>query len=230
MRFDAEIHTPQALTAEIAGIYSRAPDSIFLGSLGRAVIYNRLYANPHAEFEARGQTAERKVENGEELARDIDIIGAEAERVGETAPFQVDFKAFDSRHVSFKRQGEDWFLVSERCGIYEPLHPDVMQPVEGESAYGAPVVTVPIRTHLAAFGLKGDLRPKDKANYRLLEQAASKVNSTLPDELYEPFEKLRVISTSGWFYHTRRAYRTVVPGRLRKKLAPVTGAVREKIL
>jgi len=105
-----------------------------------------------------------------------------------------------------------------------------MEPVEGESVYGASVITVPVQTHLAVFGLKGALRPKDQNNYSFLQQAAVRENSKLPEELYEPFDRMRVVANSGWFNNTRQIYRTVVPYRLRKKLAPASSFIVEKVL
>ncbi|HET7827819.1 MAG TPA: hypothetical protein VFK97_03055, partial [Candidatus Saccharimonadales bacterium] len=122
MKYQAELHTPEALATQIAAIYSRAPDTILLGSLGRAVIFDRLLSNPNAEFEVRGQVPEHKLEDGEVIARDIDFIGRNARLLDPQNPFVVDF-AFDNRQISFRREGEDWFLVSERMEVYEPLHP-----------------------------------------------------------------------------------------------------------
>jgi len=82
MKYQAELHTPDALTAQIEAIYSQAPDTVLLGSLGRAVIYDRLLSNPNAEFETRGQVPERKLEDGLVVARDIDIISANAQLRG----------------------------------------------------------------------------------------------------------------------------------------------------
>ena len=230
MKFNASVHTPDALASQLEDIYRRRPDTLLLGSLGRAVIFGEISGNPVAEFEARQESPVWRVEDSEALSRDIDVIGIEGEGVLAPQLFEVDSHAFGSPRVRFVREGDDWFLVSENKGIYEPLHPASMELVEGETVYGVQVKTVPFQTHQALFGLKGSMRPKDQINLSFLSLHEGLGPTVLPPEVLEPFEKLRRVANSGIIHHGRRVYRTVVPITIRKKVYPLTGAIKERLL
>jgi hypothetical protein len=229
MRYQEHLHTPEALAQEISGLYQKAPDLILLGSLGRAVIFNCLLQNPYLEFEARGQSPEKKIEEDIVMARDIDPIGAQLHNVADSEPFEVDITAFDSPRLRITQQGADWFLISDKRGVYEPLHPAVMEPIQGETVYGATAVTVPFQTHQAVFGIKDDMRPKDVDNYNFLRTNEKHNRQPLPLELYEPFDKLRALVNSGWLQCGRRIYRATVPNYLRQKAYPLTSRIKDKL-
>lgn len=230
MKFDERLHKPSALSDEVRIIYDTNPDTIILGSLGRAVLFGVLAGNPTAEFEARQELPERKIEYGEELARDIDVVATGTDSTENLGPFEVDREAFVCRQLSLVNQNGDWYLTSPNKGIYEELHPSVMEPVTGESVYGIKSTTVPLQTHQALFGLKGAMRPKDQSNLNFLKSLEELNKHALPPELYEPFDRLRVLANSGWLHQTRRAYRTVVPWPVRSRIVPITSRIKERLI
>lgn len=229
MIYDERLHTPSALAGEIDMIYSRQPNALLVGSLGRAVIFGNLIGNSTAEFEARLENPVMKQEQGDLLARDVDVIAPATVETGDLLPFEVDQKAFGSRQVRFVHESGTWYLVSDSKGVYEELHPAVMEPVEGETVFGTRALTVPLQTHQALFGLKGAMRPKDQATRAFIGAYDGKNKTPLPQELYEPFDKLRKSANSGWFYHTRNLYRSVIPEPVRRAVVPVTDPVKQRL-
>lgn len=228
MKFEEPLHTPSALMEELEAVYSDFPRTLLVGSLGRAVLYGEVLGDAMAEFQVRGETPERKVEYDEVVARDIDVVGSGSTHHAHLAPFEVDHHPYNCRQVRLLQDGQDWWLASETKNLHWPLHPAVMEPVEGETVYGVKAATVPHQTHLALFGLRGTMRPKDRANRDQLAALAVSTDKLLPPELLEPFDRLRVLANSGVMHHTRRLYRTVLPSSIRHKLAPHVHPIRDR--
>ncbi|HSX28770.1 MAG TPA: hypothetical protein VLF60_04965 [Candidatus Saccharimonadales bacterium] len=181
LKYEATLHTPDALASQIEVLYQRDPDLLVMGSLGRASLFNAALAMPNIEYDARGETP---LTSGKE-PRDIDIITTAVDMVSH--PFEVDTRAFRGTELAIIREGDDWILQSEQRGFSESLHPAVMEPVVAETVFGIPVQTVLAQTHLALTNCRPYLRPRDGISQRLLHQAQG---SQLPQELYAPFDRL----------------------------------------
>ncbi|SRR3990167_11204785 len=220
-QFDASMHTPDALAGEIAELYERSPDTLLVGSLGRAVIYGSLIGNTRYEFDKRSQ---HPVDAGER-SRDIDVIAHTD--FGDLTPFDVD-ATFNGRWATIIQDGEDWYLVSQKQRTADLLHPAVMEPIAGETVFGIPCITVPARTHVELFGLKDAIRPKDLAARQLLAMTMNE-DEQLPDELYSPFKKLQQLNNSGFVHRARQMYRMVMPYVVRRKLLPLTQPIKDRI-
>jgi len=229
MKYQEYLHTPSALSEQLENIHKTNPDALLIGSIGRSMLMGEFLGDSAAEFSYRNESPEKKIENGRSLARDIDVVNLYDTALPVTGPFEVDLIAFGSRHVKFIQEGDTWFLVSESQNVYEELHPAVMEPVIGETVYGARGKTVPFQTHQALFGLKGAMRPKDKSNLDFLSSYAAHNKNWLPEGFYEPFDKLRLAANSGWLHQTRRMYRTLVPFSMRQRMTPLTGALKERL-
>lgn len=216
-------YSPAAFAAQLEVIYDREPDALVVGSLGRAVLHNAAHGDPFTEYNRRGQDPLNK---GFE-ARDIDLLGTPKGMFDDTAPFEIDDTAFNSSEVAIVRDGQDWWLTSEERNFAEQLHPDVLQPVRGETVYGVACATVPAQTHLALYHARPILRLQDKVTSTLLEQTITSTNS-LPDELYQPFDALRQARTSKLMVLSD-VYNAFVPPSVDRYLQPIIGGTRARL-
>lgn len=215
--YSPEIHTPDALNAEIARIYTSHPEALLVGSLGRAAAFNNLGHDPQVEFNYRRQNPLFAGSH----ARDIDIIPRHHGPIADK-PFEIDDQVFYTPRAKLVSDGGDWFLVSDRRKFYEPLHPAVMEPQAAETVYGIKCMTVSLQTHLALFGLKGLMGPKVVQSLELTRKLGSASQLTTHEELYIPFEKLKALDLQGVYPFLQRHYRNLVPEDVRAKLCPVT--------
>lgn len=229
MKFDERVHTPSALASEIGELYSADPYALLVGSFGRAALFYAMRGDATTEFAARHEEPVGRVEFKEVQPRDIDVIASLPHDHSSLGPFKVDDRAFANRQVRIVQEGADWWLVSDSQRTYEPIHPAVMEPLEGESIYGIRARTVPLQTHQALFGLVGNIRPPDLRSLELLASLDHDDTNRLPAELYEPFDRLRDLANSGWFYHSRRAYRAIVPQTIRRKASPLASRLRSRL-
>lgn len=184
----ASFHTYDSLAAQIAGVYQKYPDMLVVGSLGRATVFSSLLGDPEFEYTARGQ---HSLFAGD-TARDIDVIGAEHDFVVRTLPFWVDATSYDIGGTSIAKHGSDWVISVD--GHYEAaLHPSTMEPIEAETIYGIPCMTLPAETQLALLRVRGKFREKDVQTFSLLANLIDG-RERLPVELYRPFEDVHEIN------------------------------------
>ncbi|MEK7561629.1 MAG: hypothetical protein AAB541_02095 [Patescibacteria group bacterium] len=215
--YSPEIHTAEALNAEIERIYRLQPGTLLVGSLGRAAAFKTLGYNPAIEFEHRGQDPLFAGHN----ARDIDVIIGQDTAIKDH-PYEIDYQVFSTPRAKLIQDGSDWFLASDRKKFCEPLHPAVMEPVASETVHGINCTTVPVRTHLALFGLKGLMSPKMLRSRELTMRFSAIEKLDLPDELYKPFVELEALDLQGIYPFLQRHYRTLLPEHIRAKLGPIT--------
>lgn len=220
--FVEHVHTPEALESEINRIYSQNIQPLVVGSLGRAAAFSSLGFRPDVEFQERGQ--DPLFYNG--ISRDIDVIEG-LSPVSEDEPFEIDKTVFNEPRVRIVRDGTDWFLLSDKKNFQAQLHEAVMEPVVSETVYGVPVTTVPIRTHLALFGLKGLMGKKVVHSRELTMRLASVPEDDVQAELYEPFAELKLLDQKGIYPFLQRHYRALVPEPLRIKLEPVITPLKQ---
>jgi hypothetical protein len=191
--YSSEIHSKESLGTEL-GVIQDSGDTLIVGSLGRAVVYDSLFHDAEYEYRNRG---EEPLKHGV-FSRDIDVIGIDPATAGRAGPFRVDAKVFDYPIVRIVKQDDAWWLLSPRRNFAEPLHPAIMEPVLGNTVYGINCRTVPLRTHLELYGLKGRLRHKDSRTRELLVHASESGGyDVLPDDLYGPFSALRALNNKG---------------------------------
>lgn len=226
--FSPDVHTPEALSLEIGQIHKDNDLTRLAGSLGRAVIFGRILGDPFHEYGERGQNPLV----AESVARDIDLITGAPAAAANYEPFHVDTTGFASPFFSIETQDGEWFLVASYHDFAEPLHEDVVCPVQGETVFGIPSVTVPPQTLLALYGNKGQMRPKDIRSQQLLKRARDKLPSDehLPDELFKPFEDLTLINQASVYIHAQDAYRRMVPLGIRSKLVPIINYAKRLVL
>jgi hypothetical protein len=215
--YSPEIHTPATLEAEMERLHNLYPKALVVGSLGRAAAFKNIGYSPNIEFDERSQNP---LSRGA-AARDIDLITGQTDSVVEL-PFEVDAEVFDNRYVRIAEQAGDWFLISDRKNFFEPLHPAVMDPVDAETIHGIKCQTVAIKTHLALFGLKGQMGPKTTHSHELTMRAASLREEDLENELYKPFKQLRVLNQQGVYPFLQKHYRALLPDNVRHFLGPIT--------
>jgi len=204
MRYSPTLHTSENLREQLGELHRHNPDIRILGSLGRSVLFRQSFGNAYAEYWARNQSP---LYNCPLQARDIDALNVAKPEPGE--PFTVDALAFANPEVRVAQEGSDWWLVSDQKDFAEQLHTDVMQPVSGLGVYGIEMSTVPVQTHIAVTHARGVLRPKDETSLRLLHEIGEGGSLYLPDELYEPFERLDAVPV-------KFALRTAMGGLYRK--------------
>jgi hypothetical protein len=220
--FRTNVYTSEALAAELEAITSYDPQVYIAGSLGRAVIFAKHGLSPVVEYEVRGQ---HPLGHGSK-PRDIDVIGIDPAVDVDFEPFAVDRTAFAKDVAAIVREGDSWFLVSKVANYSEQLHPDIMEPVEGNTIFDIPCRTLPLDTHRNLFDLAGHTRAKDHVARKLLTSVES--TDRLPAELFKPFEELRSINTR-LFTHLQRAYWCLVPENIRLGLRPITTRIKSSL-
>jgi len=225
IRFDADVHTPEALSCELRAFEIAHKGGLVIGSLGRAGLYSDVFGNPLHEFEARG---EDPLGNAVK-ARDIDVIGVGDERQADFGPFELDNTCFADNQAFLVHDGGNWFLEGKRQKFSEPIHPDVMEPQEVETVFGIPCITVRPQTHLALYGLKGFLRAKDIETAKVLVALSEEDPYPLPDELYEPFDRLRDMNMSSFYTKLRKVYQRCVSEDTRMALYPLVKRLKQLI-
>lgn len=214
--YNPDIHTPEALDAEIGRIYSRTPDALLVGSLGRAAAFGKAGYSPLVEFDYRSQNP---LFTGNK-PRDIDVVDGVGAKIKDS-PFIVDSTVFNCPRVSLVREGTDWYLHSPAKRFTAPLHPAVMEPIASETVHGIPCVTVPLATHLALLGLKGRMSPKVLQTRELITQLGGS-NERTKSEIYRPFDELRALDTRGIYPLLQRYYHNLLPEHIRYFLLPIS--------
>ncbi len=155
------------------------------------------------------------------LARDIDVI-SDAEGVGGRDPYYADGEVWNSDEARLRREGDQWYLSSQKYHFFEPVHEAVMEPLEGTTVFGIPCLTVRPQTQVAAYGLSGLIRAKDIRTRRALQNSiVSQEENPLPDQYYEPFRQLASLKRPGLFFRARKVYVRHTPDAIRAKLRPV---------
>lgn len=205
-----------------------AQQATLIGSLGRAVLYHLHAADPEHKFGILGQRAERAGAK----ARDIDFLGTPEEAGQYTGEaFDVDPCVHDE-FVQLVRDRGDWLLTSPRKGFCEPIRPEVMEPISGETVLGVSAQTLPPQTHIALYGLKGLLRPKDRLTLVPLQELVSQLNSQdrLPEDMFQPFQSLRRLNQQDPYIRLLRAYTAVVPDFVRARVHPLERALKGLLL
>jgi hypothetical protein len=216
------VHTPKALEDEVNRIYAQYPGALIVGSLGRAATFNGLGLDADIEFQERGQ--DPLFYDG--VARDIDVILTAPSTV-EEGPFDVDQTVFDGPRVRIVRDGTDWFLVSDRKKFQAQLHEAVMEPVVGQTVHGIEVVTVPVQTHAALFGLKGLMGVKVTKSRELTMRAASLSEDDMLNGIYKPFAQLKALDQRGIYPFLQRYYRALLPEPMRVKMDPLIRPLKQ---
>jgi len=220
--FDNTLHTPEALSAEIDTLYARAPETLLVGSLGRAILFGLLSGSQTTEFDYRGQTPEGRLG----MARDIDAIDAHVDD-SSFVPYPLDNTVFSNDTVELVHEGSQWHLVSRARNFAEPIRGEVMAPVEGKTVFSIPARTVPLSTLVALHGINGIMRDKDQDTLLLMHALVDLQDSKpLPEAFYEPFERLREMNARAFATKMRRLYRGFVPLPIRTQLLPVTRAIK----
>ncbi len=224
--FDPTIHTPEGLAAQLETM--SVQQETLIGSLGRAVLYHWYGSDPEREFRIRGEPVERSGAK----ARDIDLLGMPevAGRYTE-APFEVDFCTHDE-FVQVVMDRGDWILTSPRKTFCEPVRPEVMEPIRGETVLGVSAQTLPPQTQLALYGLKGLLRPKDRLTMVPLQELVSHLNpqDRLPGVMFQPFQALRRLNQQDPYIRLLRAYTAIVPDCVRVQVRPLEKVLKRLLL
>jgi hypothetical protein len=210
--FEKDVYTSQALAMELTDIYAACPDTLLVGSLGRAGIIAEYTGDPNYEFTARGEDPLFGTK-----PRDIDIIGDDLSHLN---PFIVDAEVFNHAGSRIVKDGMDWLLLRDGSNFCEPISPDVMEPQEVKTIFDIPCKTVSPQTHRALHGLNGVIRQKDSLTMAIFDQAIG-VNDTLPAELYEPFETLRRYNEDLMVTKMRQWYRRRIPLSVRSVAIPI---------
>lgn len=190
-KYYPQFHTQEALSGQIAEVYSAYPNTFLVGSLGRATIYKSFGRDPFTEFIERLQ---HPLYN-RQTARDIDVIGVEPEFAMRTLPFWVDATSYDIGGTQLTEQNGEWFIAAYDS-FHSPLHPTVMEPIVTETIYDIPCTTVPPETQLALLKLRGKFRDKDVQTFSLLSDLLEVKGRQLPSELYVPFEQVHEINVA----------------------------------
>lgn len=224
--YDPEVHTTEALGAEIAALNHDLPAVRLGGSLGRAVLYGSLYGNPMHEYQLRGNTP--LVRNG--AALDIDLITPDTGVVveGVYQPFPVDTLSFMSPLLRFTLSGDRWVVESTHHNFAEVLHESVVEPVEGETAFGIPAVTFPPQTLLALYGHRGKMRDKDELTRGILREACDTLPHAqrIPEKYLQPFQTVAQLNNESRVIKAQDAYRAAVPERVRNSAQPFMGQLK----
>lgn len=216
----ASVYTPEALALELEAIVAYEPNVFIVGSLGRAVVFAQSGLNPTVEFDERGEQPLIKKRG----ARDIDTIGLSPRDNVDFRPFYVDRTALTKDAAAIVLQNGDWFLVSEKANYSQPLHPDVMEPVVGETIFGIECRTVSLQTHAHLFELFGVPRAKDNIAKNLISGIETS-KPQLPTELYKPFDEIRAMNDDV-FATMQRAYWRLFPKSVRLGMRPFTQPIK----
>jgi hypothetical protein len=222
--FRAEIHTPDTLASQIEDTYRLNPETIMIGSLGRAAIYDEYIGDPDFEFTSRNQTP---LVAGQ-FVRDMDVFSAGSARPAAEGPFPVDTTTYNNPLVEIVREGDDWWLTSAKRDFAEEIDPDTMEPRKVNTIYGIECVVLPAQTQLEIIGLNGAMREKDVKNAQLLKELLDGQAPEMPDELFKPFRKLRDTKSEGMYGKVQSVYH-ILPERLRSKVQPLTRALKYKL-
>jgi hypothetical protein len=185
------------------------PDYRLVGSLGRAVLWDKHYGNPYLEYDARG---ERPLANRHHVTRDLDFLNA-PDLPDITTPYPIDTVWADNQDASItQNSGGEWRLKSVRRGFDEPIDAEVMAPVHGKTVYGVETTTVNPMTHMLLFAIRGTLRRQDDRAVNMLSQLLTTDDCPiLPYDKYEPFWELADMQRHGALAKLSHVYRRYVP-------------------
>jgi hypothetical protein len=223
--FSSDKHTPLALAEEIEFITNAYPESLLVGSLGRAGVYCQEIGDANYEYKHRGQYPTQTFRGG---TADLDIINAPLTLEQKLSPFDVDLRSFCGRQVTIVFSEGSWHLQSENRGFNVEIDERVMEPVKARTVYGARCRTLPARTHLALLGITGTVREQDKIASELLMETINTSRTTQPpNHLYQPFEDLFTLNYKSTMATSRRMYREIVPLGVRRLLAPTMQKVKD---
>ncbi|MDB5175798.1 MAG: hypothetical protein JWM81_656 [Candidatus Saccharibacteria bacterium] len=212
------VFSPAALDHELSQLHTTMPNARLVGSLGRSIIYGRIYGDPEYEFNLRCQDPIGSVAT----PRDIDVAGIPANTGQAYRPFEIDTTGFAGPFLNIQAEGDTWFLIADRHGFAEELHPAVMEPQSGTAVLGISAVTVPAQTLVELYGLKESLRPKDIATRGMLTAAIadSDRRDDFDEDFLNPFVRLRQLNTTDAYIRAQNIYRKYVPGSVRKHAVP----------
>jgi hypothetical protein len=163
---------------------------LIVGSLGRAAIYNKLLGDPMYEFHARGQDVLMApvIESSSRLRpRDVDVVGGEyTGPLSDYFPHTPDTKA--TRMITKEQDGR--WVFTYKSGEQVSLDPSLFQPVEAETIFQTPCLTVRPATHIALLTSRSP-RPKDIQAKELLEGVLPEEDrQLLTTDLYKGFESM----------------------------------------
>lgn len=223
------VHTFEALSLQLERTRLVYPESLIVGTLGRAGVYNEVFDDPFVEYEARGQNPLTKY-RGKSVG-DIDIIGgpSEDECVG-FGPFYMDIIAFGCSQMSITRKGTEWILGSSLHGYEEVIPPKALKPVKATTVYGAECMIPPAQTQLALLGLSGVDREQDIIARGIMEQAIQEgADDDVSSDDLAPFHELADLNRNSRFAQLRKFYRNTLPEPLRVKLSPAVQPIKKSI-
>jgi hypothetical protein len=216
MKFSPEVHTLDALAAQLVDLQLVNPDTLIAGSLGRSALFTLYRQNPMLEYDIRG---EAPLHDKFEQARDIDLVHAPIPTP--SFPFPVDTSCYENDEVSIRSDGSEWWLVSEKKNFAEPLHGDIIQPLGARGVADMPIRTALPRTHIALIESRGQLRKKDEVASDLLRSIADGDPNQPPEALYAPFAQLAAIKDPLATRIQQYAYRRLLPRSIENVLTPV---------
>lgn len=196
--FDPRVHTPEALTAELAALEAYNPDSRIVGSLGRAVLLNEAQGDPTLEYRTRGARPlhDPTDPSGNRKVRDIDALNV-PHLNGFEQVFPIDSLSGTSPQAAVVRTEGGWRLQSTDSGFDEPLDSAVMSLVHGETVFSIPVQTVRAQAHRALLEVRATEYDKDHLAAALLADLIADDEKPLPEYLFDPFRALMRLQQRG---------------------------------
>lgn len=218
----------EVLAGQIERVVDAYPDALLVGSLGRATVYNEVYGDPLHEYRIRNQDPTR-TDCGEK--RDIDLIGAPLEASEDTlGPFKIDTLAFNNNVIAIVKKGNDWLVRSSGRNYEEILAPEVFEPVEATTILGVRCKVPPAKTQLAIMSCTGIKRPKDKVTAEVLSKAIKDGGLDQVDqESLLPLYEVGVRNSKSPAAMIGRAYRMLLPEKVRLKASPLVTPIREYV-
>lgn len=160
---------------------------LLAGVLGRAAVYKKLLGDPLYEINARGETPLLSIGVRGRSPRDVDVLGGRYEgEVNDDNPHIPDPGV--GLMIERTKSGGWAFIKDTRERV--PLDPFILAPVEGETIYGLPCVTVRPATHMALL-MHPNLREKDILARELLgEVLPQEEKDLLQSRAYQEFTSL----------------------------------------
>ncbi|MBI5357860.1 hypothetical protein HZB74_03375 [Candidatus Saccharibacteria bacterium] len=220
--------TREALAAQIERVVDAYPDSLMVGSVGRAAVYNEVYDDPLHEYRLREQ---EPIYNGCGERGDIDLVGAPPDASeSHLGPFPIDTRAFSNDNLKIIKHGGDWILRSVNRGYEKTIDPYVFTPVQAVTIYGVECRVPPAQTQLALMSLTGTKRSKDVEACAVLSRAIQdgQIDEVCPEAL-QPFYELGWLNSQSLGVRLADAYRAIIPEKIRLRLSPAVGPIRRYV-